>query len=141
MENDKYYLQRFVKAQQDSYSKAYMELSQGNKQSHWMWWTFPQIEGLGMTATSHKYSIKSLAEAKAYLDHPYLSRNLHELCNILLNLNTNNATSVFGHPDDLKLRSSMTLFSEADPSDTVFQKVLDKFYAGIKDERTLELLR
>ena len=141
MENDKYYLQRFVKAQQDSYSKAYMELSQGNKQSHWMWWTFPQIEGLGMTATSHKYSIKSLAEAKAYLDHPYLSRNLHELCNILLNLNMNNATSVFGHPDDLKLRSSMTLFSEADPSDTVFQKVLDKFYAGIKDERTLELLR
>ena len=71
MENDKYNLQRFVKAQQDSYSKAYMELSQGNKQSHWMWWTFPQIEGLGMTATSHRYAIKSLAEAKAYLEHPY----------------------------------------------------------------------
>lgn len=141
MENDRYNLQRFVKAQQDTYSKAYMELSQGNKQSHWMWWTFPQIEGLGITATSHKYSIKSLDEAKVYLDHPYLSRNLHELCNILLNLNTNNSTSVLGHPDDLKLRSSMTLFSEADPSDAIFKKILDKFYAGIKDERTLELLR
>jgi len=139
--NDTYNLQRFVKEQTRDYSAAYMELSQGKKRTHWMWWIFPQIEGLGMTSTSRKYSIKSLAEAKAYLNHAYLGKNLRELCNILLKLEKNDATELLGYPDNLKLCSSMTLFSEADPSEEVFRKVLDKFYNGEKDEKTLKILK
>lgn len=139
--NDKYDLQRFIKEQQRTYTTAYVELSQGRKSSHWMWWIFPQIVGLGMTATSHKYSIKSLDEAKAFLGHPYLGKNIREISNVLLGLDTNDASRVMGYPDDLKLRSSMTLFAEAAPDEKVFQKVLDKFYGGKKDERTLTILR
>ena len=139
--NDKHDLQRFIKEQQRTYSTAYVELSQGRKQSHWMWWIFPQIVGLGMTATSHKYSIKSMDEAKAFLSHPYLGKNIREISNVLLGLDTNDAGRVMGYPDDLKLRSSMTLFAEAAPDEKVFQKVLDKFYGGKKDERTLTILK
>lgn len=138
---DKYDLQRFIKEQQRTYSTAYVELSQGRKQSHWMWWIFPQIVGLGMTATSHKYSIKSMDEAKAFLSHPYLGKNIREISNVLLGLDTNDASRVMGYPDDLKLRSSMTLFAEAAPDEKFFQKVLDKFYGGKKDERTLTILK
>ena len=138
---DKYDLQRFIKEQQRTYSTAYVELSQGRKQSHWMWWIFPQIVGLGMTATSHKYSIKSMDEAKAFLSHPYLGKNIREISNVLLGLDANDANRVMGYPDDLKLRSSMTLFAEAAPDEKVFQKVLDKFYGGKKDERTLTILK
>ncbi len=138
---DEYNLDRFIKEQQQTYSTAYVELSQGRKQSHWMWWIFPQIVGLGMTVTSHKYSIKSLDEAKAFLGHPYLGKNIREISNVLLGLDTNDASRVMGYPDDLKLRSSMTLFAEAAPDEKVFQKVLDKFYDGKKDERTLTILR
>jgi Uncharacterized conserved protein len=139
--DDRYNLQRFVKEQTRDYSAAYTELSQGKKRTHWMWWIFPQIEGLGMTSTSRRYSIKSLDEARAYLQHPYLGKNLRELCNILLRLDNDNASEIFGYPDDLKLCSSMTLFSEADPTDEVYRKVLDKFYNGKKDEKTLKILR
>lgn len=139
--NDKYDLQRFIKEQQRTYTTAYVELSQGRKHSHWMWWIFPQIVGLGMTATSHKYSIKSLDEAKAFLNHPYLGKNIREISNVLLGLKTNDASVVMGYPDDLKLRSSMTLFAEAAPDEEVFQMVLDKFYGGKKDERTLAILK
>ncbi len=139
--NNKYDLQRFIKEQQRTYSTAYVELSQGRKQSHWMWWIFPQIVGLGMTATSHKYSIKSMDEAKAFLSHPYLGKNIREISNVLLGLDANDANRVMGYPDDLKLRSSMTLFAEAAPDEKVFQKVLDKFYGGKKDERTLTILK
>lgn len=138
---DKYDLQRFIKEQQRTYSTAYVELSQGRKQSHWMWWIFPQIVGLGMTATSHRYSIKSIDEAKAFLSHSYLGKNIREISNVLLGLDTNDASRVMGYPDDLKLRSSMTLFAEAAPDEKVFQKVLDKFYDGKKDERTLTILQ
>lgn len=134
-------LDRFIKKQQQTYSVAYAELSQGRKRTHWMWWIFPQIAGLGMTSTSHFYSIKSLDEAKAFLAHPYLGKNIREISNVLLGLNTNDASTVMGYPDDLKLRSSMTLFDEAAPDEIVFQKVLDKFYDGKKDERTVSILK
>lgn len=138
-END-FELDRFIKEQQHSYNTAYAEVSQGAKRSHWMWWIFPQIAGLGMTSTSQKYSIKSIEEARAFLTHPYLGKNLREISNLLLTLDTNDAYEVFGYPDNLKLCSSMTLFGEADSNEAIFQKVLDKFYGGRKDERTLDIL-
>ncbi|MCR5226192.1 MAG: DUF1810 domain-containing protein [Eubacterium sp.] len=138
---DKYNLDRFIKEQQRDYTTAYAELSQGRKKSHWSWWIIPQIVGLGMTATSHKYAIKSLDEAVAYLAHPYLGKNIREISKVLLGLESNDATAIMGYPDDLKLRSCMTLFAEADPNEEIFQKVLDKFFNGEKDERTLEILK
>ena len=137
---DSYNLQRFIDVQQRDYSTAYAEISQGRKRSHWMWYIFPQIEGLGMTSTSVFYSIKRLAEAKAYIAHPYLGDNLKKICRVLLSLDENDPYKIFGSPDYLKLRSSMTLFAEANPEEDVFQKVLDKYYGGKKDERTLEIL-
>ena len=109
-----------------------------------MWWMFPQIEGLGMTSTSQEYSIKGLAEAKAYLDHPVLGKNIREISKLLTTINQSNASIVFGYPDNLKLRSSMTLFAEAAETDedrNIFLKVLDKFFDGKKDTRTLAILR
>ena len=138
---DKYNLERFVNRQKESYDIAYKELSQGMKQSHWMWWIFPQIIGLGMTSISKEYSIKSIEEARAFLKHPYLGQNIREICKVLLNIESNDANYVMGYPDDLKLCSSMTLFIEADPEEKVFQKVLDKFFNGRKDSRTLEILK
>ena len=138
---DKYNLSRFIKEQKRDYATAYSELSQGHKQSHWSWWIIPQIVGLGMTSTSQYYAIKSLDEAIAFLAHPYLGKNIREISNVLLGLDTDDATMVMGYPDDLKLRSCMTLFVEAAPDEEVFQKVLDKFFGGKKDERTLEILK
>ena len=138
--DDIYNLTRFVKAQERNYSNAFSELSQGRKRSHWMWYIFPQIVGLGMTVISYEFSIKSLDEAVAFLEHPYLGKNIREISSVLLGLESNDATAIMGFPDDLKLRSSMTLFAEAAPDEEVFQKVLDKFYNGKKDERTLEIL-
>ena len=138
---DKYNLDRFIKEQQRDYATAYAELSQGRKRSHWSWWIIPQIVGLGMTTTSYTYAIKSLDEAVAFLDHPYLGKNIREISKVLLELESNDATAIMGYPDNLKLRSCMTLFAEADPNEDIFQKVLDKFFNGEKDERTLEILR
>ena len=137
---DIYNLQRFIKEQQRDYTTAYVEVSQGKKRSHWMWYIFPQIVGLGMTATSHKYSIKSIDEAKAYIAHPYLGKNLINISKVLLSLDENDPYKIFGSPDYLKLCSSMTLFAEAAPEEDVFQKVIDKYYGGRKDERTLAIL-
>ena len=139
--DDKYNLERFVSRQKETYDTAYKELSQGMKQSHWMWWIFPQIIGLGMTSISKEYSIKSIEEARAFLDHPYLGKNLKEICKVLLDTKSNDASYVMGYPDDLKLCSSMTLFIEADPEEKVFQQVLDKFFNGRKDSRTLDILK
>lgn len=138
---DIYNLQRFIKEQQRDYTTAYVEVSQGKKRSHWMWYIFPQIVGLGMTATSHKYSIKSIDEAKAYIAHPYLGKNLINISKVLLSLDENDPYKIFGSPDYLKLCSSMTLFAEADPEEEVFQKVIEKYYNGKKDERTLTILK
>ena len=133
-------LDRFLKAQAGSYDAALREICNGRKQSHWMWYIFPQIQGLGMSSTAQYYAIADLDEAKAYLAEPTLRARLLEISEALLTLQTNDPTAVMGWPDDLKLRSSMTLFAEAEPECAVFQKVLDKYYGGSKDPRTLRIL-
>ncbi|MDE3212001.1 MAG: DUF1810 domain-containing protein [Bacteroidota bacterium] len=135
-----YHFERFVRAQQDSYPAALAEVASGRKRTHWMWYIFPQIRGLGMSETSRYYSINDLAEAQAYLDHPVLGARLLEISQTLLTLKSNDAHQVFGSPDDLKLRSSMTLFAQLPDSPEVFQQVLDKFFGGQKDARTLQIL-
>lgn len=132
-------LKRFTDAQQSSFSTALSEIQNGRKRSHWMWYIFPQIHGLGVTPTSQYYAIKNLQEAKDFLADPYLGSNLIKISNALLDLDTNNASAVFGFPDDLKLRSSMTLFAQVSDFD-VFQKVLDKYFDGKPDDRTLSIL-
>ena len=138
--NDKYDLKRFIEAQESDYSIALAEIKGGKKQSHWMWYIFPQVMGLGYTGTSITYGIKDLDEAAAYLNHEVLGKRLVEISNILLTLETNDAYKVFGGTDTMKLRSSMTLFSLVPGADKVFQLVLDKFFKGEQDERTLQLL-
>jgi uncharacterized protein (DUF1810 family) len=141
MSDDKFNLERFVRRQEGDYDRAYQELSEESKRSHWMWWIFPQIIGLGMTSISKEYSIKCIEEARAFLDHPYLGKNLKEICKVLLDTKSNDASYVMGYPDDLKLCSSMTLFIEAEPEEKLFQQVLDKFFNGRKDSRTLDILK
>lgn len=135
-----YDLSRFASAQQRDYAIALREIQGGRKRSHWMWYIFPQLKGLGMSCTAQLYGIEGLGEARAFLADPYLGGNLREICAALLELDTNDASYVFGYPDDLKLRSSMTLFKLASDGDTVFGEVLQKFYSGREDQRTRELL-
>jgi uncharacterized protein (DUF1810 family) len=135
-----YNLERFLDAQQNDYAVALSEIKNGKKESHWMWYIFPQVLGLGYTSTSIHYSIKDLDEAKAYLNHAILGKRLIEISNALLALETNDARQVFGSPDNAKLKSSMTLFSQVPDADKAFQEVLDKFFNGKKDEKTLQLL-
>lgn len=135
-----YDLDRFLKGQARNYDAALREIRDGCKRSHWMWYVFPQIQGLGYSSTAQYYAIKDLGEAKAYLQHPILRERLLEISGALLQLNTRNASQVFGWPDDMKLRSSMTLFAEAEPTCEVFQKVLDQYFGGKKDENTLSIL-
>ena len=132
-------LERFIEAQEESYEIALNEIKQGRKRSHWMWYIFPQIKGLGYSSTAQYYAIQNRAEAEAYLNHPVLSIRLLEISEELLNIESNDAGAVFGYPDDLKLKSSMTLFSLISRK-TVFKRVLDKFFDGEIDERTIELL-
>jgi uncharacterized protein (DUF1810 family) len=133
-------LERFRKAQRDSYDTALHEIQNGRKRSHWMWYIFPQIAGLGYSPTAQYYAIRDLDEAVDFLNDKALGKNLIEISEALLLIESNDATEVMGYPDDMKLRSSMTLFELADPECKVFQKVLDKFYHGERDERTLEIL-
>ena len=133
-------LDKFVRAQQRDYAAALSEIRSGRKRSHWMWYIFPQIQGLGMSSTAQFYGIKDLEQAKDFLAHPYLGRNLIEISSALLALDENNPTAVMGYPDDLKLRSCMTLFELADPSCDIFPAVLEKFYGGRRDEQTLRIL-
>ena len=132
---------RFIKAQERTHASALRELKNGYKSSHWSWWEIPQIIGLGMTSTSRQYAIRDLAEAKEYLANETLRAHLLELCDALLSLETNDAEYVMGYPDDLKLRSCMTLFQAADPDCGTFQAALDKFFGGKPDERTLRILK
>ena len=134
-------LSKYIKAQERTHASALRELQNGYKSSHWSWWEIPQIIGLGMTYTSREYAIKNLAEAKDYLKNDTLRTHLLELCEALLSLKTNDAGRVMGYPDDLKLRSCLTLFSVADPECGTFQAVLDKFFGGKPDERTLQILK
>ena len=138
--NDKYDLERFVSAQRGRYNTALAEIRRGRKESHWIWYIFPQIAGLGMSSTSRHYAISGLDEAAAYLAHPVLGERLEEISRALLEVPTDNASQVFGWPDDMKLRSSMTLFSLVKPGNPVFSAVLDKFFGGQKDESTLQIL-
>lgn len=133
-------LQRFVDAQQDDYENALSEIRSGRKRSHWMWYIFPQIQGLGFSENSRFYAIKNIEEAEEYLQHPVLGKRLIEISNALLDLDTDDAHSDFGSPDDLKLKSSMTLFASLPETDAVFQSVLQKFFDGKKDEITLSIM-
>ena len=135
------HLNRFIDAHLRDYPNALSEIKIGRKQSHWMWYIFPQIAGLGMTEISNYYSIQDIEEAKAYMEEPLLRSHLLEISEALLELETNDANRVFGYPDDMKLKSSMTLFLEACPQEKVFQKVLDKFFHGMKDQKTVNLLK
>jgi len=135
-----YKLDRFIEAQNGIYERARAEVRNGRKRSHWMWYIFPQVAGLGFSETSRYYAIKDTGEAHAYLHHPVLGPRLVEICGALLEVDSNNAGDIFGNPDDMKLRSSMTLFAEVENTDNVFNQVLDKFFKGLKDDKTLRLL-
>jgi len=134
-------LSRFLDAQRRDYPIAMAEIKSGRKQSHWMWYIFPQVAGLGLSGMSMRYAIKDLAEAKAYLAHPVLGNRLKEISSELLKLTTSNATEVFGTPDDLKLRSCMTLFLLADPAESIFKGVLEKYFGGRMDAGTVALVQ
>lgn len=133
-------LSRFIEAQEYTYPAALAEIKGGRKQSHWMWFIFPQMRGLGRSETAEYYGIESYSEARAYLDHPVLGKNLIEISAALLPLAETDARVVFGSPDDMKLRSCMTLFHNVDPDNPVFADVLEKFFQGKEDARTLRLL-
>ncbi len=133
-------LDRFLSAQENVYETALREVHNGHKQTHWMWFIFPQITGLGRTDVSQFYAIKSREEAVAYLDHPVLGTRLREASEALLSIEDKSATGIFGTPDDLKLRSSMTLFKLVTTNNDVFLKVLDHFYGGEEDPQTFRIL-
>lgn len=136
---DRFNLGRFV-AQENIFAVALSELRQGRKESHWMWFIFPQAAGLGRSSTAIKYAISSLDEARAYLSHAVLGPRLLECCRAILAVQGKSASEIMGYPDDLKLRSSMTLFSLVAGSHSEFRDVLAKYFGGREDERTRELL-
>lgn len=138
--DDPYDLDRFVRAQAADYDRALSELRDGRKRSHWMWYVFPQIEGLGNSPMSHRYSIKSAAEARAYLGHPILGPRLRECAAVVLSIVGRSALEIFGSPDELKLRSCATLFARVS-DDGVFEQVLTKYFKGQHDSETLRRLR
>ncbi|WP_428663341.1 DUF1810 domain-containing protein [Runella sp.] len=130
-------LHRFLEAQDNDYPRALAEIKKGRKQGHWIWYIFPQISGLGFSATTQFYAIKDLQEAEAYLQHPVLGSRLIEISEALLSVEGKTANQILGNPDDLKVRSSMTLFSLLPKTNPIFQAVLDKFFNSIQDPRTL----
>lgn len=138
--DDPHDLGRFVQAQADDFEQAIAEIGAGLKTSHWMWYIFPQIEGLGFSQMSRRYSIKSLAEAKAYLDHPLLGPRLIECAEAAAGVEGRSAHEIFGSPDDMKLRSCATLFARVTPPGSVFARLLDKFFGGERDAATLQRL-
>ncbi len=138
--NDEYDLQRFVEAQDGVYEQVLSELRAGRKTSHWMWFVFPQIEGLGYSAMAQRYAIGGRAEAEAYLRHPVLGPRLRE-CTVLVNaVEGRSVHEIFGSPDDMKFRSSMTLFAACAGDAGEFQAALDKYFGGVSDSLTLQRL-
>ena len=133
-------LDRFLDAQRDDYAAALAEVRRGRKTSHWMWYIFPQIAGLGQSSTARYYSIRDLEEAREYYAHPVLGQRLREISGALLELRGSDPVAVFGGIDSMKLKSSMTLFAVAAPDDPIFQQVLDKYYGGEQDALTLRIL-
>ena len=140
MTTDRYNLQRFVDAQHPIYGQVRDELQAGQKESHWMWFIFPQIKGLGNSATAHKYAISGIDEAKAYLDHPLLGFRLGECTQLVNAVHDRCIEEIFGHPDHMKFHSSMTLFEHVHPGDDVFAAALAKYFRGKGDRKTLELV-
>lgn len=134
-------IERFLKAQENTYQEALKEIKAGRKQTHWIWYIFPQIEGLGFSPISQEYAISGLREAREYLNDPVLKKRLIEISTALLELSEYDPVKVMGYPDNLKLGSSMTLFHAADPDEPVFSLVLDKFFDGKKDEKTMQVLK
>ncbi len=137
---DPYNLERFVAAQAPVYETVLAELRAGRKRTHWMWFIFPQLAGLGRSAMAQKYAIASLDEAAAYLAHPVLGARLRECCDIVSGLNGLSANQIFSEPDDMKFRSSMTLFAHAAPAEPLFTQCLEKYFGGVTDGATLALL-
>lgn len=133
-------LKRFLDAQENDYERALAEIKRGRKQSHWMWYIFPQIAGLGSSETARFYAVRTKAEAELYLAHPVLGARLVEISEALLDIEGKTANQIFGSPDDVKLKSSMTLFGWLENAHPVFQRVLDKYFNGAKDWRTLDLI-
>ena len=143
VKRDQYGLERFVRVQDGVYEQACAELRSGSKRTHWMWFIFPQIKGLGLSEMAVRYAISSIEEAKAYLEHQVLGDRLRECTRIMLGLEGRTAEEIFGYPDDLKFRSSMTLFAKAaeiSEEDLVFSQALDKYFGGREDPATVERL-
>lgn len=143
--SDPYDLERYVEAQAPCYARVLEELAAGEKTSHWMWFIFPQLRGLGMSSTARRFGLSGLEEARAYLAHPLLGPRLRECTRSVLAVEGRTAHEIFGSPDDLKLRSCLTLFAQAAgpspaPETRVFDEALAKYYGGEPDPRTLELL-
>ena len=132
--------EHFVHAQSAVYDRARSELAQGRKRSHWMWFIFPQVKGLGYSSMSQRFSIDSLDQARQYLAHSLLGPRLAECTDLVLRVQNRTVSEIFGHPDDLKLRSSLTLFALCSPPNSVFAQALDKYFSGEPDPKTLELL-
>lgn len=132
--------QRFLDAQASIYAQALAEIRAGRKETHWMWFIFPQLAGLGFSEMAERYAITSLNEARAYLAHPALGPRLIEITEAALSVDGRSANEIFGTPDDLKLRSSATLFAEASPTDAVFERLLQKYFGGERDQKTLRLI-
>jgi uncharacterized protein (DUF1810 family) len=139
-QGDPFDLERFIRAQEAVYDRALAEIRSGDKRSHWMWFIFPQIDGLGFSSTAKHYAIKSAEEARQYLAHPVLGPRLRECAKAVLAVEGRSASEIFGSPDDLKLKSCMTLFESVAGQDSIFGQVLDKYYQGKRDTRTHEIL-
>jgi uncharacterized protein (DUF1810 family) len=139
-ENNSYNLERFVEAQDGVFEQVCEELCAGRKRSHWMWFIFPQLQGLGHSAMARYYAISSLEEAKAYLDHPILERRLLQCCQLVNLVEGRSIQEIFGSPDYLKFRSSMTLFAQASTENQLFRAALEKYFEGEPDRSTLERL-
>lgn len=134
-------MQRFIQAQENDYQTALAEVRAGYKCSHWMWYIFPQLKGLGFSSTAQYYGINGREEAMTYLMHPVLGARLREITSVLITLEGKSAVEIFGRTDAMKLRSCMTLFNAVANGDELFQNVLDKYYNGQADERTLAMLK
>ena len=137
---DQYNLSRFIEAQERTYKGAMLELARGRKDSHWIWYIFPQIDGLGNSETTKVYSIKSLEEGRAYLDHSVLGPRLVEACKILLSLKDASMNKGMGFPDELKLLSSMTLFENISSENSIFAKIIEVYFDNNRDENSLRII-
>lgn len=133
-------LKRFIEAQENNYQDAVMEVRSGKKKTHWMWYIFPQISGLGSSEISKFYAIKDLQEAQLFLQHPILGQRLIDISKVLSEIKDKSAHEIFGSPDDLKLKSCMTLFSSLKNAHPIFQRIIDQFFDGNKDDKTLQII-